>query len=65
MDEVTRGTFLRAKQEVTVAVDLLNWLAGHGISLPARHHSLQRLNHGDMHWMQETYSFQPQRIKSR
>ena len=34
MDEVTRGTFLRAKQEVTVAIDLLNWLTGHGIKLP-------------------------------
>lgn len=34
MDEVARGTFLRAKQEVTVAIDLLNWLAGHGINLP-------------------------------
>jgi hypothetical protein len=26
MDEVTQGTFLRAKQLVTVAIDLLNWL---------------------------------------
>ncbi|BCW63278.1 hypothetical protein [Arthrobacter sp. StoSoilB22] len=34
MDEVTRGTFLRAKQEVTVAIDLLNWLTNHGIKLP-------------------------------
>jgi integrase len=34
MDEVTRGTFLRAKQEVTVAIDLLNWLTGHDIKLP-------------------------------
>lgn len=25
MDEVTRGTFLRAKEEVTVSIDLLNW----------------------------------------
>jgi hypothetical protein len=33
MDEVTRGAFLRAKQQVTVAIDLLNWLAGHGTSL--------------------------------
>lgn len=33
MDEVSRGTFLRAKQQVTVAIDLLNWLAGHGASL--------------------------------
>jgi hypothetical protein len=34
MDEVTRGTFLRAKQEVTVAIDLLNWLTGYDIKLP-------------------------------
>ncbi|MEW1986710.1 hypothetical protein [Pseudarthrobacter oxydans] len=34
MDEVARGTFLRAKQEVTVASDLLNWLTGHDIKLP-------------------------------
>ena len=34
MDEVTRGTFLRAKQEVTVAIDLLNWLTGHDLKLP-------------------------------
>lgn len=34
MDEVIRGTFLRAKQEVTVAIDLLNWLTGHDIKLP-------------------------------
>jgi integrase len=34
MDEVSRGTFLRAKQEVTVAIGLLNWLTGHGIKLP-------------------------------
>lgn len=33
MDEVTRGAFLRAKQQVTVAIDLLNWLTGHGASL--------------------------------
>jgi integrase len=26
MDEVTQGTFLRAKQSVTVAIELLNWL---------------------------------------
>jgi len=26
MDEVTQGTFLRAKQAVTVAIELLNWL---------------------------------------
>jgi integrase len=35
MDEVTRGTFLRAKQQVTVAIDLLNWLTDHGASLAA------------------------------
>ncbi|UKA57010.1 Fis family transcriptional regulator [Arthrobacter sp. FW306-2-2C-D06B] len=34
MEEVSRGTFLRAKQEVTVAIDLLNWLTGHDIKLP-------------------------------
>lgn len=34
MDEVTRGTFLRAKQEVTVAIELLNWLTDHSIKLP-------------------------------
>ncbi|MEV4991843.1 Fis family transcriptional regulator [Pseudarthrobacter sp. LMD1-1-1.1] len=33
MDEVSRGTFLRAKQQVTVAIDLLNWLADRGASL--------------------------------
>ncbi|MFH5879343.1 hypothetical protein [Arthrobacter sp. NA-172] len=33
MDEVTRGTFLRAKQQVTVAIDMLNWLTSHGTSL--------------------------------
>ena len=33
MDEVSRGTFLRAKQQVTVAIDLLNWLADRGTSL--------------------------------
>jgi hypothetical protein len=33
MDEVTRGTFLRAKQQVTVAIDLLNWLTRHGANL--------------------------------
>lgn len=33
MDEVSRGTFLRAKQQVTVAIDLLNWLTGHGTTL--------------------------------
>lgn len=34
MDEVTRGTFLRAKQAVTVAIDLQNWLSEQGIELP-------------------------------
>ncbi|MEV8112386.1 Fis family transcriptional regulator [Pseudarthrobacter oxydans] len=34
MDGVARGTFLRAKQEVTVAIGLLNWLSGHDIKLP-------------------------------
>ncbi|TDT74692.1 hypothetical protein DFO47_11251 [Arthrobacter sp. AG258] len=33
MDEVTRGTYLRAKQEVTVAIDLLNWLTSHDVKL--------------------------------
>lgn len=33
MDEVPRGTFLRAKQATTVAIDLLNWLTENGISL--------------------------------
>lgn len=33
MDEVSRGTFLRAKQQVTVAIELLNWLADRGTSL--------------------------------
>ena len=33
MDEVTRGTFLRAKQAVTVAVELLNWLSDQGAEL--------------------------------
>lgn len=34
MDEVSRGTYLRAKQEVTVAIDFLNWLTRNGIGLP-------------------------------
>ncbi|MDR6688347.1 integrase [Arthrobacter sp. 1088] len=34
MDEVTRGTFLRAKQKVTVAIDFLNWLTSHRVTLP-------------------------------
>ena len=37
MEEVTRGTYLRAKQEVTVAIDLLNWLTSHDIKLPDLH----------------------------
>jgi hypothetical protein len=32
---------------------------------PEQHHSQQRLNHGNMHQTQETYSLQPQRGKSR
>jgi|GEM_PF-4152063 len=35
MDEVTRGTYLPAKQEVTAAIDLLNWLTNHSIELPS------------------------------
>ncbi|UKA61114.1 Fis family transcriptional regulator [Arthrobacter sp. FW306-04-A] len=35
MDEVTQGTFLRAKQSVTVAIDLLNWLTEHDTDLAA------------------------------
>lgn len=33
MDEVTHGTFLRAKQTVTVAIDFLNWLTNQNIEL--------------------------------
>jgi hypothetical protein len=33
MVEVPRGTFLRAKQATTVAIDFLNWLTDHGILL--------------------------------
>jgi hypothetical protein len=33
MDTVTHGTFLRAKQTVTVAIDFLNWLHAQGIGL--------------------------------
>lgn len=33
MDQVPQGTFLRSKQSVTVAIDLLNWLTDHGIEL--------------------------------
>ena len=32
MDQVPQGTFLRSKQTVTVAIDFLNWLTGHGSS---------------------------------
>lgn len=34
MEQVSQGTFLRSKQTVTVAIDLLNWLTEHGIELP-------------------------------
>lgn len=33
MDQVPLGTFLRSKQAVTVAIELLNWLTDHGIEL--------------------------------
>jgi integrase len=33
MDEVAQGTFLRAKQAVTVAIELLNWLTERGTEL--------------------------------
>ena len=33
MDSVPQGTFLRSKQTVTVAINLVNWLADHGIEL--------------------------------
>jgi hypothetical protein len=33
MDPVSQGTFLRSKQTVTVAIELLNWLTDHGIDL--------------------------------
>jgi integrase len=33
MDEVTRGTFLRAKQAVTIAIELQNWLSEQGTEL--------------------------------
>ncbi len=33
LDVVTQGTFLRAKQAVTVAIDFLNWLADHDVEL--------------------------------
>jgi hypothetical protein len=29
MDHVSRGSFLRSKQTVTVAIDFLNWLTDH------------------------------------
>ncbi|MFC7658059.1 hypothetical protein ACFQV8_18970 [Pseudonocardia benzenivorans] len=32
-DRVSHGMFLRAKQSVTVAIELLNWLHGHGIAI--------------------------------
>ncbi|MBU8868488.1 hypothetical protein [Paenarthrobacter aromaticivorans] len=35
MDEVTQGTFLRAKQSLTVAIELLNWLNEHDTELTA------------------------------
>lgn len=35
MDEVTQGAFLRAKQSVTVAIDLLNWLTEQQTELAA------------------------------
>lgn len=33
MDNVSQGTFLRSKQTVTVAIELVNWLTDHGIEL--------------------------------
>lgn len=33
MDQVPQGTFLRSKQTVTVAIELLNWLNDHGLEL--------------------------------
>ncbi len=35
MNEVSQGTFLRAKQSVTVAIDLLNWLTEQNTELAA------------------------------
>lgn len=35
MDEVTQGTFLRAKQSVTVAIELVNWLTKQDTELAA------------------------------
>lgn len=35
MDTVTHGTFLRSKQTVTVAIELLNWLTARQTPLPA------------------------------
>lgn len=32
-ERVKHGTFLRSKQSVTVAIDLLNWLTAHGLAL--------------------------------
>lgn len=33
MEEVPRGSFLRAKQATTVAIDFVNWLTDHGVPL--------------------------------
>lgn len=33
MAAVSEGTFLQSKQTVTVAIDFLNWLTGHGLTL--------------------------------
>ncbi len=33
MATVSEGTFLQSKQVVTVAIDFLNWLTGHGLTL--------------------------------
>ncbi|MEV8150942.1 hypothetical protein AB0O52_22695 [Arthrobacter sp. NPDC080073] len=35
MDEVTQGAFLRAKQSVTVAIEMLDWLTEHDTELTA------------------------------
>ncbi len=34
METVPHGTFLRSKQTVTVAIEFLNWLHDHGLTLP-------------------------------
>lgn len=39
VDELTHGTFLRAKQSVTVAIDLLNWLTEHDTELAVLTHA--------------------------